>query len=174
MARGRRPLPSTVKNLRGNPGKRGVNESEPQPEPGEPEMPEGLSAASQKKWHELLAQLRPMRVITAADGLNLEAICYLYDVFAQSRNDVQENGPQIKVPVMGRKGTPEAETVIGWIPKKNPAAAIANEALKTMHSYMAEVGLTPASRSKLHVEQPKTPDPADTYFERKTNAKHVN
>jgi P27 family predicted phage terminase small subunit len=75
---------------------------------------------------------------------------------------------------MGRKGTPEENEVIAFITKKNPAVAIANEQLKTMKSYLVEFGMTPSSRSKLHVEKPKVVDPADSYFEKKLNAKHVN
>jgi P27 family predicted phage terminase small subunit len=173
MARGRRPLPSTIKNLRGNPGKRQINTNEPVSQPGDPTMPTGLSDAAQKKWHELLDVLRPMRVLTIADGLNLAAICYTFDVWMSANEDVKTLGVMAKVPVMGRKGTLEEKEVIGWIVKKNPAVAVANEALKTMKSYMVEVGLTPASRSKLHIEKEKPVDPADAYFEKK-QPRHVN
>ena len=172
--RGRRPLPSKVKDLRGRPGKRPVNENEPEVPSGDPDMPAGLSEAAQKEWHKLLHVLRPTRVLTIADGLNLAAICYTYDVFMQANEDVKTFGVQIKHPVMGRKGTDEEGTVVGYIAKKNPAVAIANEALKTMKSYMVEVGLTPASRSKLHVEKEKPVDPADAYFQKKMQSRHVN
>ena len=164
-----------MKDLRGNPGKRAVNENEPTPAPGEPEMPPGLSETAQKKWYELLAVLRPTRVLTIADGLNVAAICYAFDVWMLANEDVKKNGILAKQPVMGRKGTIEENVCVGYITKKNLAVAVANEALKTMKSYMVEVGLTPASRSKLHVEKEKPVDPADAYFNKKQNApKHIN
>lgn len=39
MIRGRRPKPSRMKALTGNPGKRPLNPHEPRPEPAAPECP---------------------------------------------------------------------------------------------------------------------------------------
>jgi P27 family predicted phage terminase small subunit len=174
MAKGRRPLPSTVKNLRGNPGKRKVNEGEPELQPGDPVMPPRLSEAAQAEWRAIVPILRAMGLLTPADGAALAAYCYARDLWMLANDEVREYGILIKVPVMGRKGTPEEFEAVGFITKKNPAVAIGNEQLKTMKSFLVEYGLTPSSRSKLHVEKPKVVDPADAYFEKKLNAKHVN
>jgi hypothetical protein len=40
---GRKPIPTAVKELRGNPGHRPLGDCEPQPKVGEPPMPSGLS-----------------------------------------------------------------------------------------------------------------------------------
>jgi len=43
--RGRRPKPSRIKALTGNPGKRSINAHEPRPVPALPECPPELSPA---------------------------------------------------------------------------------------------------------------------------------
>jgi P27 family predicted phage terminase small subunit len=174
MAKGRRPLPSIIKNLRGNPGKRQVNANEPELQPGDPTMPAGLSEAAQTEWREIIGVLRTMGVLTPADGKALAAYCYAFDVWMQANESVKKHGVLIEEPIMGRVGTPEQNEVIDHKTKKNPAVAIANEALKTMKSFLVEFGMTPSSRSKLHVEKPKAVDPADAYFEKKMQPRHVN
>lgn len=174
MARGRRPLPSTIKNLRGNPGKRQSNTNEPEIKPGDPSMPTGLSDAAQKEWCEIIGVLRTMGVLTPADGKALAAYCYAFDVWMQANESVKKHGVLIEEPIMGRAGTLEQNIIVGHKTKKNPAVAIANEALKTMKSFLVEFGMTPSSRSKLHVEKPKPIDPADAYFNKKLQPRHVN
>jgi P27 family predicted phage terminase small subunit len=164
-----------VKDLRGNPGKRGVNENEPKPPVGDPEMPPGLSEAAQCEWFRMLECHRSMGLIKPVDATALAVYCATFDIWLKAMADVNENGLQIKQPVMGRKGTIEENVVVGVITKKNPAVAIAFEAKKTLKSYACEFGDTPAARSKLHVESEKPPDPADAYFNKKQNApKHIN
>ena len=45
--RGRRPKPTRIKALTGNPGKRPLNAHEPRPEPALPDCPPELSPAAQ-------------------------------------------------------------------------------------------------------------------------------
>jgi len=174
MARGRRPLPSAVKDLRGNPGKRPVNENEPAPVPGDPEMPDGLSEAAQREWTRMLKSHRNMGLITPVDATALAVYCATYDIWLMAMADINKNGLQIRVPIMGRKGTPEEFVVIDHQTKKNPAVAIAFEAKKTLKSYACEFGDTPAARSKLHIDKEKPPDEADVYFNKKQQTRHVN
>jgi P27 family predicted phage terminase small subunit len=166
VPKGRRPLPSTIKNLRGNPGKRKQNQNEPEFQPGDPTMPAGLSEAAQTEWREIIGVLRAMGVLTPADGKALAAYCYAFDIWMQANESVKKYGVLIEEPIMGRVGTPEQNEIVGHKTKKNPAVAIANEALKTMKSFLVEFGMTPSSRSKLHVEKPKPKDDADEFFDR--------
>lgn len=167
MARGRRPLPTAVKELRGNPGKRKLNEAEPVPAAGEPEMPKGLSEGAAAEWNRILPGLMAMRIITPVDRATLAAYCYAYDIWMQANDEIREFGVMIKFPIMGRKGTPEENEVISYLPKKNPALAIASDALKTMNSYGSLLGVNPVSRANLHVEKPKEEDPFDAWAKQK-------
>jgi P27 family predicted phage terminase small subunit len=137
-------------------------------------MPAGLSAAAKQEWDAMVPHLRKMGVLTPVDRAALAGYCYAYDIWMQANEEVKNFGVMLKHPVMGRKGTPEENVVIAFITKKNPAVAIANEQLKTMKSYLVEFGMTPSSRSKLHVEKEKPKDPADAYFDKKLQPRHVN
>jgi phage terminase small subunit len=65
--RGRRPKPSRIKALTGNPGKRPLNAQEPRPEPALPECPPELSPASRREWERLSAELSKLNLVTNLD-----------------------------------------------------------------------------------------------------------
>ena len=62
--RGRRPKPTRLKQLTGNPGKRPLNENEPKPEPNIPECPPELGPLAQREWNRLVGELGPLRILT--------------------------------------------------------------------------------------------------------------
>ena len=167
MARGRRPLPTAVKSLRGNPGKRPLNANEPEAVAGDPVMPAGLSEAAQQEFQRMLAHLRGMAVSTPVDATALAVYAVTYDIWMQAVQDINKNGIQIEDPIMGRQGSLEQNDVIAYKKKKNPAVQIAFEAKKTIKSYLSEFGGTPASRGKLHVDKPEEKDASDKFFDKK-------
>ena len=72
--RGPAPQPSIVKYVRGNPGKRAMNSSEPTPEEVDADFPPPgyLSGDGLEKWYQVLPILIGMRVMTNADdAINL-------------------------------------------------------------------------------------------------------
>lgn len=50
---GRKPKPTAVKKLEGNPGKRKLNTKEPVPAKGMPDCPEWLLPEAKKEWERL-------------------------------------------------------------------------------------------------------------------------
>lgn len=50
--RGRKPKPTAVKVLEGNPGKRSLNTNEPKPQKKTPRCPAWLEAEAKKEWKE--------------------------------------------------------------------------------------------------------------------------
>ncbi|MBT6386690.1 MAG: phage terminase small subunit P27 family, partial [Alphaproteobacteria bacterium] len=55
--RGRKPKPTHLKAITGNPGKRPLNRDEPRPEIAVPECPPELSPAAQREWQRLVGEL---------------------------------------------------------------------------------------------------------------------
>jgi hypothetical protein len=51
--RGRKPVPTHLKIIRGNPGKQAINKSEPKPSDREPIMPEVLQGEALVEWHRI-------------------------------------------------------------------------------------------------------------------------
>jgi phage terminase small subunit len=74
---GRRPRPTALKILRGNPGKRPLNPAEPQPPPGPIEMPAGLAPDARQVWAAIAPICLGMGTLTPADVLAFARHCEL-------------------------------------------------------------------------------------------------
>ena len=90
--RGRRPKPTRLKVLTGNPGKRPLNESEPRPEPVVPECPPELGEVARREWDRLAAELGPLRITTNLDRGALAAYCGAYALWAEAMEAIQKYG----------------------------------------------------------------------------------
>lgn len=80
--RGRKPKPTRLKIITGNPGKHRLNGDEPRPEPVVPDCPPELSPAAQRQWQRLTGELAKLRVLTALDRAALAAYCGAYALWA--------------------------------------------------------------------------------------------
>jgi P27 family predicted phage terminase small subunit len=145
---GRTSKPTKLKALTNNPGHRPLNENEPLPEEGVPDMPSGLSPAAQEEWHRIVPILKKMRVLTVAYGAALAGYCQAYARWFEAEADITANGSIIDEPIIRRRRG-EDDEIAGKKRKKNPAVAIANESLKLMRSFLSDFGLSPASLSKV-------------------------
>ena len=65
--RGRKPKPTAVKVLEGNPGKRGLNAGEPKPEKKAPRCPAWLEAEAKKEWKRMAKQMERLGILTEID-----------------------------------------------------------------------------------------------------------
>lgn len=59
--RGRKPKPTAMKELEGNPGKHPLNTSEPKPNKKAPACPKWLEPEAKKEWRRLAKQMEAMR-----------------------------------------------------------------------------------------------------------------
>src|SRR5438067_3785806 len=76
--RGRRPKPTRLKMLTGNPGKRPLNHDEPRPEANIPECPPELGPLARQEWDRLVGELAALRLLTNLDRAALAAYCGAY------------------------------------------------------------------------------------------------
>lgn len=152
---GRTPKPTSLKLLQGNPGRRPLNASEPQPDAGAPEMPAGLSDEAEAEWRRILPILASMRVLTVADSATIAGYCQSFADWIGAQADIREHGRLIEEPITNRMGE-----VVGHRLKKNPAITIASDMKKAMRAYASDLGLSPASRTRVHAT-PTTDDPAE-------------
>ena len=60
---GRKPKPTAIKKLEGNPGKRKLNTKEPIPAKGMPNCPEWLMPEAKKEWERLADLMNQMGVL---------------------------------------------------------------------------------------------------------------
>ena len=91
-ARGRKPKPTALKVLEGNPGKRPLNDHEPIPPKGELEVPVVASARGQKEWKRLASSLEAMGVLTMADLTAFAGYCQAYARWKEAEEFITQHG----------------------------------------------------------------------------------
>ena len=135
--RGRRPKPTRIKFLTGNPGKRALNKHEPRPEPALPECPPELGPSAQREWNRLVGELSKLNMITNLDRAALASYCGAYALWAEATEAINKFGTMVKSP--------------SGYPMQSPYIAIANRQAEIMMRIASEFGFTPASRSRISV-----------------------
>jgi P27 family predicted phage terminase small subunit len=142
--RGRRPKPTRIKVLTGNPGRRPLNPDEPAPAISVPECPAELGPTARKEWDRMIAELGPLRLLTNLDRAALAAYCGAYAMWAEATEAIQKYGSMVKSP--------------SGYPVQSPYVSIANRQTEIMMRIASEFGLTPASRSRISAPQPPERD----------------
>jgi P27 family predicted phage terminase small subunit len=142
--RGRKPKPTQVKVLSGNPGKRPLNLDEPRPEPAIPDCPPELRPAARREWARLVGELGQLRMLTNLDRAALAAYCRAYALWAEATEALQKYGVMVKSPA--------------GFPIQSPYLSIANRQAEIMMRIASEFGFTPASRGR--IATPRTEEPS--------------
>ena len=143
--RGPPPEPTKLRVLKGNPGKRPINEREPQPRTHAPRCPAWLPPEAKRVWKRMLPELKAMRVLTYVDGDALTAYCQTYARWKAAEEFLVKHGEVY--PIRDDQGRVKCM-------QQFPQVAIARNLLLVLKAYQQEFGLTPASRSRVTM----TPD----------------
>lgn len=146
---GRRPVPTALKLLRGNPGKRALNDAEPKPEPRLPKPPGHLGPEARREWRRAGRLLMAMGLVSELDRSALAAYCQAWGRWVEAEEQLRKYGMVVKSP--------------SGFPIQSPFLAVANKAMDQMRGYLVEFGMTPASRTRVHADLPAEPDPLDKY-----------
>ncbi len=154
--RGRKPKPTAIKELAGNPGKRPLNKAEPQPGDADIRVPKGrLPKEGRELWHVLAPQLAELGVLKATDLPALEVLCLHYAMVRRAWKIVEREGV-----------TAESVSVAGTTVKKHPAASVLRENAMAFKGFLTEFGLTPSSRVRIKTDgAEKEKSLADLLFE---------
>jgi P27 family predicted phage terminase small subunit len=139
MTRGRKPQPTALRRAAGNPGKRDYNHAEPVVPAGLPDCPGHLSAAARDEWQRIAEPLHDMGVITQVDRAALAAYCQSWGRWVEAEEKLRDTPLLLKAPS-------------GYV-QQSPWLSVANKQMEIMGRYMAELGITPASRSRVAVLQ---------------------
>lgn len=133
--RGRKPKPTAIKELEGNPGKRPLNGHEPVPPKSAIRCPNWLEAEAKKEWKRLAPALEAMGVLTAVDITAFAGYCQAYARWKEAEEFITQHGSIFQTPS-------------GYV-QQVPQVSIAQQNLKIMQSFCSEFGLTPATRSRI-------------------------
>ena len=166
---GRRPKPTVLKLVTGNPGKRAINKREPKPRREIPSCPAHLSDSAKVAWGRLCVILDRMGVLTEADSLALERLCDCYTEILECREIVARDGrtySSITTKTTSEEGEETTTEEVKSLLKANPAVAMLADADRRFKSYLVEFGLTPAARTKVKTEPDgdEKKDPLGKYF----------
>lgn len=156
--RGRKPKPTKLKELAGNPGHRPLNKREPQPPEPEraPYAPRHLSDEAQKEWRRIVKALMQLGLYTDVDRVALEMYCQAYGDWLQAELKVREEGAVLTSTLSGNA-------------YQNPWYHVANREWEKLRKMLPEFGLTPSARTRLTIDEPEEEDElAALFFKRRT------
>ena len=136
--RGRKPKPTELKLLEGNPGKRPLNKNEPKPEKKAPRCPSWLEPEAKKEWKRMAKTLEAIGVLTQVDAAAFAGYCQAYARWKEAEEFLSKHGTIFKTPS-------------GYI-QQVPQVSIAQTYLKVMKDFCSEFGLTPAARTRIQVD----------------------
>jgi P27 family predicted phage terminase small subunit len=135
MAVGRKPTPTALKLVKGNPGKRPVNQSEAKISLSEPTPPAFLCDDAKVEWGRVCSALYAAGLMTELDRAALAAYAQSYGRWAQAERELS----LMTLTVSTTNGNDI----------QNPLVGIANKAKADMVKYAAEFGMTPSARSRV-------------------------
>ncbi len=151
--RGRKPLPSNVVRLRGNPGKRKLNDAEPRPAAATPTCPAYLGDEARREWRRLSRELAALGLLTRLDRGPLAAYCQAHALWVEAVASIERYGTMVKSP--------------NGYPMPSPYVAVANKQVEIMGRIAAEFGMTPSSRTRIRVGEKLPEDPFEAFLERR-------
>lgn len=154
MTAGRKNIPTELKKLKGNPGKRALNEKEPKPDVEIPECPAHLAGEGRTEWNRITKELQALGIIARIDRAALTVYCMAWLDFVYASRMVDEEG-EVITSIKGGK-------------YQNPWVGIKTSAMDRLVRISAEFGMTPASRTKIKVETPTEEDLMASYLFGKT------
>ncbi len=135
VQRGRKPIPTAIKELEGNPGKRALNKKEPKPKRKAPKCPTWLDNEAKKEWKRTAKQLEQLGILTEVDMAAFAGYCQAYARWKEAEEFISKHGTIVKTP----SGY--------W--QQVPQVSIAQTYLKIMNKFCEQFGLTPSARSRI-------------------------
>lgn len=138
--RGPKPKPTHQKKLEGNPGKRKLNEAEPQPAGDLRAPPEWFDKEHKDVWNYALSCC-PKGLMRRLDWAVLEVWVCAY-IQHKEAAELLRSEPYL------------VETVSGGV-RANPLVAIQRTAAQTLIKTAEQMGFTPSSRSRIVLEKVK-------------------
>lgn len=136
--KGRKPKPTHLKLVAGNPGKRPINKNEPKPVGDLFDAPEWLTESQREGWAYAIAN-SPRGLLKKLDRSALTVWVVAEDLHRQATIAVGKFGLITKSKDKGE-------------PMQNPYLPIINRQAQIMLKAASEIGFSPSSRSRVQIE----------------------
>ena len=139
------PIPLIVHRMRGNPSKKKLQPSGPEPAllPKCPEPPEFLSSFARDEWWHVAPELWALGLLTVLDTASLAAYCYSYGIWREAAEALERVGARDEQTRGLLIRTQDGNA------RRNPLIKVAADAAAAMVRYAGEFGLTATARSRL-------------------------
>ena len=134
MPGGRPRKPTKLKLLQGTLQKCRTNPNEPQPPPAIPDPPPEVNGRALEEWNRVAPQLLQLGILTDLDRAGLAGYCLSYAQYLEATQELKK-GVIFKAP--------------SGYPVISPWWVVANRALDQMHKCLTDLGLSPASRTRI-------------------------
>jgi P27 family predicted phage terminase small subunit len=109
--------------------------NEPKPETVVPSCPSWLDVEAKREWKRIAPELEALGLLTRIDRAALAAYCQSYSRWYAAEKLIRANGLVMETP-QGYE-------------QQRPEVGIASSALKQMHKFLVEFGMTPSARSRI-------------------------
>jgi phage terminase small subunit len=152
---GRRPQPTALTVLRGNPSRKKLNENEPRPPSGEVVKPAELSVAAGVVWDRLAPICIQMGTLTCGDTQTFGTLCELQATLQQASSQKDAEG---FAPFVISQDFNGADVV-----KIHAAVKLERETANALRPYYALFGLEPVSRARISVPRQKAEEPVSKW-----------
>lgn len=133
--RGRKPIPTNLRLLHGNPARKPLPKSEPKPARALPRPPKTISPRAKEHWRPLARQLDEVGVLTCLDATALLLLCETYATWEEAGEELREHGLVITKP--------------SGLSRQSPYLLIANRAQDQLLKLLTEFGMTPIARTRV-------------------------
>ncbi|MDP9236719.1 MAG: phage terminase small subunit P27 family [Chloroflexota bacterium] len=136
--RGRKPLPTKLKLIRGTLRSDRRNAKEASLSSGLPTCPRALSPAAKREWKRVAHELAQAGLLTRVDRAGLAAYCAAWSRWIEAEEALRTYGTIIKSP--------------SGYPMVSPYFSVASKSLEQMRLLLGEFGMTPSSRSRVNAQ----------------------
>lgn len=133
--RGRKPKPTALKILEGNPGHRPLNKKDIVVKGHLPECPDWLEDDAKVEWQRLGKALADIGMLTDMDMAAFAGYCQAYARWKAAEEFITQHGDMVRTPN-------------GYL-QQVPQVSIAQTNQKIMLKFCEQFGLTPSARSRL-------------------------
>lgn len=156
--RGRKPKPTELRRAEGNPGRRPLNENEPDFPPLGRTPPDGLDETGRWAWEHVNGIYHGLGILTEADRSVVETFCHTYSMLQRARAERRKLKSLL---LKSKSGCPIEHPIVGTEKRLS----------ETLLKIAPMLGLDPSSRSRFVVDRKTADDPLEKLLDGKNQGK---
>ncbi len=162
--RGRKPKPTALRVIQGNPGKRPLPKGEPNPSLARsPEPPAWLDEDGRAEWERVVPELEAIGMLAVVDLAMLAAYCQHIGRMVRAERELAEHVARAGSLMVVHVNKAGAENLV-----PHPAIKVARESAALARAIAAEFGFTPSSRVRLSTGAKEADDPFEEFLKRRS------